>query len=89
MPTRIQVTCVNKTDRQSAHERISNIGGFDWKHTEGDAIYYIENGAYSYYVSKGGNQVNVIVARREGHKYLKTESDGEQPDNLLALPECP
>ena len=22
-------------------------------------------------------------------KYLKTESDGEQPNNLLSLPECP
>ena len=44
---------------------------------------------YAYYVSRGGYQVNVIVAQRLGHKYLKTENDGEQPDNLLALPECP
>jgi len=84
----VQVTCVNKTDRQSAHERIRNIGGSLWKHSEDDAIYYIEKGAYSYYVNRGGHQVNVIVAERLGHKYLKTENDGEQPDNLLALPEC-
>jgi hypothetical protein len=25
---------------------------------------------------------------RFGNKYLKTTSDGDQPNNLLALPEC-
>jgi hypothetical protein len=33
--------------------------------------------------------VKVIIATRLGREYLKTEADGEQPDNLLALPECP
>jgi hypothetical protein len=86
--TSLQVTCINKTDRQSAHERIINTGGSNWKHTEDDAIYYIENGAYSYYVNRGGCQVNVIVAERLGRKYLKTENDREEPDEPLALPEC-
>jgi len=32
---------------------------------------------------------NIIVAvSKYGHKYLKTESDGEEPNNLLSLPEC-
>ncbi len=32
---------------------------------------------------------NVVVAvSRFDHKYIKTEADGEQPDNLLSLPEC-
>ena len=26
---------------------------------------------------------------RFGHKYLKTMADGEHPNNLLSLPECP
>jgi hypothetical protein len=26
---------------------------------------------------------------RFGNKYLKTEADGEQENNLLSLPECP
>jgi len=26
---------------------------------------------------------------RFGNKYLKTVADGEQPNNLLSLPECP
>ncbi|MGO7416641.1 DUF3892 domain-containing protein [Rhizobium ruizarguesonis] len=24
-----------------------------------------------------------------GNKYLKTTADGDQPNNLLSLPECP
>jgi hypothetical protein len=31
----------------------------------------------------------IVAVSRLGHKYLKTEADGEQPDNLLSLPECP
>jgi len=66
-----------------------NIGGAGWKHAEDDAISYIENGVYSCYVNRGGHSVDVIVATRLGRKYLKTRADGERPDNLLALPECP
>jgi hypothetical protein len=29
------------------------------------------------------------VATRLGRKYLKTIADADQPNNLLALPECP
>jgi len=37
-----------------------------------------------------GRRATIIVAvSRFGNKYLKTEADGEQPDNLLSLPECP
>lgn len=44
-------------------------------------------GKWSFYVSRGGSIVNVIVATsRFGHKYLKTEADGEQPNNLLSAP---
>lgn len=89
MPTRKQVKCINETDRSEAYERIENIGGDGWKHAEDDAIAYIENGTYEYYTHEGGKEAKVIVATRLGHKYLKTENDGEQPDNLLALPECP
>jgi len=32
----------------------------------------------------------VIVSNSAaGNKYLKTQNDGEQPNNLLSLPECP
>lgn len=89
-----QVRCINKNDRYSAHERIKNIGGFDngqrWKITEDRAIAGIESGEWKFFVSVDGQSVWVIVAiSRFGNKYLKTQNDGEQPDNLLSLPECP
>jgi hypothetical protein len=31
----------------------------------------------------------IIAVSPYGHKYLKTQADGEHPDNLLSLPECP
>ncbi|MGZ3237509.1 MAG: DUF3892 domain-containing protein [Burkholderiaceae bacterium] len=95
MASSIRVQCINKTDRYNAHERIKNIGGVkpdgtQWKLAEPKAIEGIENGTWSFYVQAGGRIVSVIIAKsRYGNKYLKTEADGEQPDNLLSLPECP
>lgn len=32
---------------------------------------------------------NVVVAvSRSDHRHIETEADGEQPDNLMSLPEC-
>ena len=95
MAQTVRVGCINKTNRSSAHERIQNIGGVNadgtrWKMSERNAIADIKNGTYSFYVERpAGHRVNVIVATRLGVEYLKTTADGEQPDNLLALPECP
>ena len=92
MATRRQIGCINKSDRSNPHTSIQNIGGIEngtrWKISEAQAIQNIESGLYSYFVNRGG-EVNVIVATRNGKKYLKTVSDGETPDNLLSLPECP
>ena len=95
MADRHQVLCVNKSDRTNPHERITHIGGKNadgkrWKLTQQEAIQGIENGKWAFYVQRSGsNMVDVIVATsRYGHKYLKTTADGEQPNNLLSLPEC-
>lgn len=94
MASRHEVLCINKSDRTNPHERITHIGGRNgdgtgWKLTQQDAIVGIEGGKWTFYVSRGGRTVNVIVSTSKyGNKYLKTENDGEQPDNLLSLPEC-
>ena len=95
MVTRVEIRCVNKSDHVNPHERILNIGrvsagGTHWKLSQTEAIHYIVKDTYLYYVNQGGNQVNVVIATTQyGYKYLKTTADGEQPDNLLSLPECP
>ena len=91
-----RIRCINKTDRFDPHERIRGIGGLNadltrWRLSQADAIAGIESRTYSFYVEQPpGRRVDVIVAvSKYGHKYLKTIADGEQPDNLLSLPECP
>lgn len=94
MAARHEIKCVNKTDRFNPHEHIRAVGGQNadgspWKLTQEQAINGIEAGKWSFYVAARGQIVNVIVAiSRFGNKYLKTEADGEQPNNLLSLYEC-
>lgn len=95
MAARVRIQCINKSDRTNPHERITHVGGINddgkrWKLTEDEAIAGMESGKWSFYVTVNGKTVDVIIATsRFGHKYLKTTADGEQPNNLLSLPECP
>lgn len=90
----LQVTCVNKSDRMNPYERILRIGGGQtilgsWRKTQEEAIREIEAGVNRFYVHVNGQSVWVVVAvSQHGNKCLKTEPDGEQPNNLLSLPEC-
>jgi hypothetical protein len=96
MAIRVRITCITKTDRLNAHERISHVGGANgdgkrWLLTQADAIEGIKLRKYDFYVERPeGHVTDVIVARSaHGHDYLKTKNDGEQPNNLLSLVQCP
>jgi hypothetical protein len=92
----IRVRCINKSDRTNPHERIRNIGGMNadgtrWKLSQPEAVDGIQSGKWSFYVERpSGDRVAVVVARSAyGNLYIKAEADGDQPNNLLSLPECP
>ena len=96
MAARHEITCI-VPDGSDADRRIDEIGGASgaedgdgrWKLTLDKAIAGIESDKWSFWTQGGGTSVDVIVASRNGRKYLKTENDGQEPNNLLSLPECP
>jgi hypothetical protein len=89
------ILCINKDDRQNPYERILRVGGVNpggarWSLSQREAIQYIKDG-WDFYVERPpGDRVRVEVARsRFDNDYIKTEADGDEPNNLLSLLECP
>ena len=90
-----QVTCI-VPDASDADRRIDSIGGATgaegnngpWALTIDTAIAGMKSGKWSFWTIADGRKVNVIIATRNGREYLKTEADGAEPNNLLALPRC-
>ena len=94
MADNVEIKCIRKTNRTDPHERIHGVGGVNpngarWYLTLDGAIAGIEAGKWKFWTAGGGKSVWVVIATHNGHKYLKTEADGIQPNNLLSLPECP
>jgi len=90
---RLLVSCITRTYHPDPHRKILSIGGIYrgklWEHSEIDAINNIENHEITYYINKGNYSLELVVASYQYIKYLKTQSDALEPDNLLALPEMP
>jgi hypothetical protein len=94
MATDSRIECVTKSDGPGAHERIRFIGGkrddgTPWKLSQEVAVLGMDEGRWLFYIMAGKDKARVVVATSQGHRYLKTTADGEQPESLLGLPECP
>ncbi len=91
----VKISCINKDDRNNPYEAITHVGGLNpdgtrWRLTLEEAIQSINNNKYHFYVEVNNDRVEVIVAVNPyGHEYLKTVADGDKPNNLLWLNECP
>ena len=90
---RYRVTCTTKREK---HERILGLGCYTPTNvfltfTEAQVIDGIENHSDSFYVERPtGHVIDLeVVKEHDGTKYVKTKADGEKPDNLLSLPDCP
>lgn len=91
-----RVTCINKQPRVDPYRAITHLGGYRddngqyWKCTQQECIDHIKKGSVFYVERPARDRVYLIVARSaQGNEYVKTEADGDQPNNLLSLPECP
>ncbi len=89
----LEINCVTKSDRSNPYERILQVGGgsllLGWRKSQEKVIEEIEGGVNAFHVGGGMLRVKVVVAvDRFGNKYIKTEPDGEEENNLLNLPDC-
>lgn len=85
----LQVTCINKPDRDSRHESITHLGGAGWRYTREQVISYIEDRVHTFHTkATDGKRAEVVVIDGQGGKYVRTRADGQLNDNLLSLREC-
>ncbi len=84
-----EITCIVR-DGSDPDRRIDKVGGAGWTKAENVVIEELETEpeTHAYFVEANGQRVDVVVAERDGTKYLRTDPDKTTSNNLLSLPEC-
>lgn len=87
-----QVTChtPDDADRDRRMQGIGGPSGGGWYLSIDQIIHNIENKGEKFWtVAPTGKSVWVYVRTTpNGRKYITTDADGVEPNNLLALPHC-
>jgi hypothetical protein len=88
-----EVQCIVKGASLSASERISDVEvktpqGDRKRYAVADVLEMIKEGDH-FTILGGGPDAHLVKATMDGRDYVKANSDGDQPENLLKLGECP
>lgn len=90
-----EVRWTTKSDRTSPHQRILEVGvptmdGKCRRIPHDQAVRDQLHGVSQFGVSVDGIMIGLKVAKMSvGHRYLKSMDDGDQPEGLLNLLDCP
>lgn len=91
----VRITCINKDGGNHENPYVA-ISHLNWVNDAGKsgrstrvAMYeFVEDGGYAY-VQAGVSKARLIGAvSPRGTRYVKTEANSTESDNLLKLPEC-
>lgn len=87
----LTVNWVERATLPAPERAIRSLGGrsgeMEWKHSETQAIAYIESGVFEYFVRDNSRNLKVEVSlTANGRKYLKIENGHETPLSDAALP---
>ena len=78
----VRVTCINKPDRDSQHDRITHLGGDTWKWTAQQVIDSINAETNTFYVldaQRHRSTVGVVTPTDGRDPYLRTYADDLPP----------
>jgi len=90
-----RITAIATRAEGSPQLRVRAVGGVrpdgaPWRMSVAEVVRAIRRGERFYVEEPAGDPVDVVVAHTAtGRVYLRTEADGDVPNNLLALPELP
>ena len=90
MAIMLKIDWVEQSDATDFSRRVQRIGGnwdgFRWSHTGENAVQYILDKSFCYFIQNGERPTDLIVAGEPGgFKYLSTRADTETVHALLLL----